>query len=339
MGGHAITGAERIRGDMYERLKTLIHSILSKHLKRIGTPIERAEKSDYGDLDILHTGEFIGEFTTIKDLLNGVFNPKQIVVNTPVVSFSYEFEERVVQIDMIAVQPHEFDMAYTYFSHGDLGRIIGVFSHWYGLRYTHTGLWMPIDGKEYGLREGGSPYTSSQRLWDRRILLSRDPEKVLTYFDLAGLLNLNPKTETDVFRYIIGSRFYDSHMYFGDKLLAVTGNTLKGTNIRDNYKHFLEFAKGAPDGICKKLPDPVEYFGVCEAVLAAHEDIRRIATRRTKFSGNLLVELGVPQKAIGETIKHIRQICETKYGNMDTWLDCTDATKVLEFVKEILQKK
>lgn len=329
MGGHAIAGAERIPATVYMKLKAHIHGILSGHLCRFGTPTERAEKTDFGDLDILYSHK------SIVDLIHDLFYPEQIVNNSPVVSFSHKFEGLLVQIDMIYSPPEEYDAAFMYFSHGDLGRIIGVFSHWYGLRYTHVGLLLPIDGKESGPRPGGRPYTSSSRLWNRRIVLSHDPVRILNYFGMPGLTDCKPEKETDVFMHVLGSPYYNSGMYAHDSD-AVTKNTLKGgsggSQIRDHYKKFLSLVASAPTGSLCELPDPVEYFGVGETITKIHTEIAAQAARHAKFSGNLLLELGVAQRAIGETIKWLR----AKYDPIDAWIDSMTAEEIRKQIIEDL---
>lgn len=344
MGGHAIAGAERIPIAVYMKLKAQIHSILSGHLRRFGTPTERAEKTDFGDLDILHTGPCLSHLSTI-DVIRTLFNPEQIVANSSVISFSHRFEGLLMQIDMIYVAPEEYNAAFMYFSHGDLGRIIGVFSHWYGLRYTHVGLLMPIDGKESGPRPGGKPYTSSSRLWNKRIILSHDPALILNYFGMSGLIDCKPEKETDVFAHVLGSPYYNSGMYAYDSD-AVTKNTLKrtgdgsgkaasGNAIRDHYRKFLLAVASAPDGSIHELPDPVEYFGVSELISKIHEDMAIEKEKRGKFSGYLLLELGVPQRQIGETIKWLR----AKHDPFDTWIDSFTADEIRQQIIEDLAER
>ena len=102
MGGKALKNVitTRLIKEDYMKIKSEIVSILAPHLS-LTFLYELPEKEDFGDLDILYVPN---EKIVINDLIMQLFNPKEMVTNGTVLSFSYLIEESEpihFQIDLI----------------------------------------------------------------------------------------------------------------------------------------------------------------------------------------------------------------------------------------------
>lgn len=130
MGGNAVPGVTRADPEQYAKLKTLAHAALKKHFTHVATPIEFPNKKSYGDIDIVYAPVAANVIDVIAAEF-GLEAVERAVTNGKTVSFPLEN----VQVDLIGESDDNFHIAVAYYSYGDLGRIIGGMTNYYGLRW------------------------------------------------------------------------------------------------------------------------------------------------------------------------------------------------------------
>lgn len=143
MGGNALAeyGAQRVTPERYEEVRSEV--LLTFAMERINTavPYEMPGKLDYGDVDILYTGESL----TCQRIFD-IFGPDtKLCKNGHVISFLYE----EVQVDMIHAEEDSFNFHYQYLSYGDRGMIIGRLARSLGYIFGHDGLFYKDGDRKY----------------------------------------------------------------------------------------------------------------------------------------------------------------------------------------------
>lgn len=122
MGGNAVTNAQRMTVETFEAIKLQIHSLLSSTLSgvKFSFPVELGGKKSFGDLDVLLLSEDEETKHEILLMLNDNFD--EVVESGTVYSVKY----LDYQVDFILVDS-DLDFATNYYSHGDLGNLLGYF--------------------------------------------------------------------------------------------------------------------------------------------------------------------------------------------------------------------
>ncbi len=248
MGGHALKKviASRINLQTYNKIKIDIYEKVHKHNKNIETEflIDRCEKQDFGDLDILY--KFKTNNSNIVNLINNIFNPIEIVKNGNVCSFAYELtnndfnlttNKTYVQVDFICCE--NLETAKLYFSYGDLGMIIGQIAHYYCLSFGFDGLFVKLNSetiKKYIVqfdedikkcyKNFENPLTETHDDFDKNVIntILSSNYKSITLIDvpeeICKYLNLNYqqwkngfKNDNEIFNWICSSYIFNKKIF------------------------------------------------------------------------------------------------------------------------------
>lgn len=226
MGGNALAaqGAKRIdkfqynilKGEIFEKLSTL-----RGFYGWVEIPSFK-DKDTFGDIDILCTNVTNEVFEQVLDL----FKRPACYRNTNVLSLLY----KDLQVDLISMDPENYNTAKVYYSYNDLGNLMGKIYHKFGLKYGHKGLVMP-------LRDD----TNSSHKFDE-VIISKNPEKIfgfigLEYFEfLLGFSSLNK-----IFRFVTSSPYFHPDIFSFENM----NNTARVRDRkRSTYNEFLAYIDG-----------------------------------------------------------------------------------------------
>ncbi|CAF1539319.1 unnamed protein product [Rotaria magnacalcarata] len=223
MGGHALKNVvtRRYARNEYYILKERILNKLQGRIDQFDVPREFPCKESFGDIDVLMVCQ---SSMNIRNLIEELFNPNEIVKNGDV--YSFDFEQ--FQVDFILVPEEQFDNATVYLSYSDLGGLIGNICHKIGLKHGVQGLWMNVHTQEF------DPTTTSTKL-----ILSRNVKEI---FDFLGY-NYEQymkgfDSENDFFQWIIDGKYFRD-VYFDDQQLNHAHR--QRTSKRPIYIKFREY--------------------------------------------------------------------------------------------------
>ena len=225
MGGNALknTFTRRYSADEYYKIIPEVELILQDEYKtRVAALPSYRDKADFGDADILLEKNVSTSGLNDKEIIQRLFGPNEIVVNGNVISFDY----KQLQIDVIRVGSENFESSLAYYSHSDLGNLIGRIFHKIGVKYGHQGLDLVVrlDENQHVLSE---------------INLTKSIDEILPLIGLSvkkfksGFDSLE-----DIFLYVASSSFFDPDIY-------LFHNRNHAAKIRDKkrmaYNRFLEW--------------------------------------------------------------------------------------------------
>lgn len=303
MGGKALKNVitTRLTKEKYIRVKNEIVSILAPHLS-LTFLYELPHKEDFGDLDILYISN---EQINIYNLVVQLFNPKEIVKNGTVLSFSYlieEFDDNTkniyFQIDLIKSQ--NIDMDLFYFSYGDLGAILGRITKYYGLSYGNPGLWINnIEEhiiKRYLDENNNKKYDKNKvsKMIHDKIMLSENPEEICLYLGLdyekwsSGFNN-----REEIYDFVIQSHLFKSKLF---EVNSLNSEHMRRYNERPMYHEFIDYVnlqnKKEEKEINKnKDYDALIYFNKINELEKLIEKNILQNERKEKFNGHIIQSL------------------------------------------------
>lgn len=287
MGGKALKKVNVIRLEKseYDKLKNKIYNILLPYLK-ISFLYEVPDKMDFGDLDILYDVNSLE--CNLQDLIVKIFNPKEIVKNGSVLSFSYLIDEKkniYFQIDLI--QSNNIEMDLFYFSYGDFGAILGKITKYYGLTFGNTGLWINL------YKDTIIKYTNDINKISmlKRIDLTDNPEQICKYLCLdykkweKGFRNNN-----ELYEYIKKCKYFNSHLF--DCNIS-NHEYMRRYNERKIYREFVEYIKDDKEEIPNSINnqyEAIKYFHKINDLEKLIEKNILQNERKEKFNGHIIQE-------------------------------------------------
>ncbi len=239
MGGNAIKQAKRQPASIYHTIASNVVTDLQMALSRLlvyGHHLNvKAQvipayhnKQDFGDIDCVYcvnssvpTNQLLTDSVLTELSKLGGSSELEFVRNKDVVSLLYH----EMQLDLIRVEPEEFDFALGYFSYNDLGNLIGKIAHNFGLKFGHHGLTMPI-------RENDNHVVGE-------VILTLNFADALEFlgFDYSryqrGFNDL-----VDIFQFVVDSKHFNAQLFSFENMNATA-------RIRDRkrstYNQFLQF--------------------------------------------------------------------------------------------------
>ena len=203
MGGNALKNVvtRRYARDEYYALKDRILRRVRDHIPQCDVPKEFPGKESFGDLDVLMV---YSSTVSIRDLIEQLFHPTEIVDNGDV----YSFDVEQFQVDFILIPSEQFHHALVYFSYSDLGGLIGNVCHKIGLKYGIQGLWMNVHTKEF------DPTTTSTKL-----LLSADVKEIFDFLGYDHERYLQGfETDKEFFHWIVQGKYFRRLYFESDQL-------------------------------------------------------------------------------------------------------------------------
>jgi len=320
MGGHALkhVNCVRINKVEYQKIKNyMLSTIESVKLIKLSVLIEAPEKEDFGDLDILYQSN---QDINLCDIIRSLFNPKEVVTNGDVTSFSYQISKLdYFQIDMIKTS--NIEMSQFYGGYGDCGNIIGRFTKRADLTFGNEGLWTTYESK--------------------KIILSDIPQEICEYLGLNyNLWSTGFKTKIELFNWIIESRYFNLNLFRLDTLNTVYRHRY---DTRPMFKEFIDYlttislqTHETHEIIDSKL-EHINHFNKKEEKDKIDEEIRIIKLHQEKFSGRIFLKY-VSCKEINNYKRNFQYHIENELKeDFNVWL-LNNSTKfiedsIIEFIK------
>lgn len=296
MGGNVFINTHNVVRLNKEDYNRYVNEI-SEHLHSIGIktffPTQAIkDKEDFGDMDVIVSSNAETKSLALTWLHN--FYPYQS--NGEVVSFLY----KRFQIDLIFIAEKSYNYACNYFSHNDLGNLLGRMAKQLGFKHGHEGLY-------YVQRDGDATL--------KEHLLST------SYLDILNILKLDKlkfkngfENYQDLFDYVMSSPYYNPDIF---KLENLNNTNRVRDRKRKTYNLFLKYAEEKKDlypPISKLTKeDRTEFvFNLypnlrkeTEAIQAEYDLKKSIAS---KTNGNFLMEL-IPElkgKELGQFISYLK---------------------------------
>ena len=319
MGGNALKKAkiERKSKYSYENLKNNVIGILEKYLTCKNT-IELPGKEDFGDLDVIYIND---SSIQIKQLIEELFKPSEIVINGDVISFDYEN----FQIDLIKCNDIEsYKMYDFYLSYGDLGSIIGRISNYYGLKFGHGGLWLNL------LENTINPSASINfQNSITKIELTKDPKKICEFLDFNySDWEKGFESKKEIIEFIIKSKYFQREIFY-----HLNYDHRDRAKLRPFYKEFLDYIKIDFELIQKASltkseiginyqKEAIAYFSKEKELEEIIQNIKKSKERKEKFNGKHLIEFGIEPKSINKIMETFKLYIEKKFNlKFEEWID------------------
>ena len=334
MGGKALKLVQTIRleKDDYNILKNKIANLLASFIK-IHFLYEVPDKTNFGDLDLLY--ELNENNMNIYDIVKQVFNPKQMVHNGNVLSFSYlinEVDNTYFQIDLIKTNNYIMDL--FYFSYGDLGGIIGRITKYYGLTYGNNGLWITIEPSliENYLKETQKYNKLEIGNINNKIILTQSPEEICNYlgFDYNKWKS-GFKSNVELYNFIIESPYFENKLFYIETL---NYKHRVRCNERPMYREFQNYINNItkPINNINTISDynALVYFNKIDELESLIKKNIIHNERKSKFNG-YLIKLAIQEtfnkiiedKILSEYIVNFKNNIKNKYNydNFDDYID------------------
>lgn len=313
MGGNAIKSAVRLNKSDYEIVKNEILSFFWNRNIKVAVPPSYSSKSDFGDIDILV--ENTGNMKETIESVNQFFNVTDSLKNSTVYSFGYNYLSSAFQVDLIFVTSKNFETSYNYLSYNDLFNLLGRLAHKLGFKLGHQGLIVPVKNGNYTLGD---------------VIVTKNLKEIFNIIDVDyEVFQKGFETPTDIFDFVIASKYFTSKMYELEELNNINRVRNKKRKI---YMNFVEYIKDIEP---KDIKIDKESFvkEVIESYPIAKEEIQKLwdklAFQRAvseKFNGNIVKEVtGLEGKALGEMIVKLK----SKYSD-EFWL----TADVIEMIKK-----
>ena len=282
MGGNALKNVTvaRLNKNTYNIIKKDLYNKLNPYLNII-FPIELPEKMDFGDIDLLYTYDLT---LNIKKLVKQLFNPKDLTINGTILSFSYEYEQKFYQIDLIHINS-SLNMAHFYFSYADTGTILGRICYHYGLKLGHDGLFLKLNGTILNHYNKENIFVSDVNY--KYILLSDEPKTICNYLGLdEKLIEKIPKKNKHIYDWIIKSKYFHHDIF-----LHLKYDHRKRLSYRVFYQQFLDYIEKLENNNNKidKMDNilyTIKYFNIEDQIQLELARQLLLANRKKKFNGS-----------------------------------------------------
>ena len=334
MGGKALKHINTSRIDLktLNKIKKEIDNILlNQNEITIEYPFENPDKTDFGDIDILYkTNLDIDIYNFIKTK----FNPKEIVTNGNVISFSYQIDENnYVQIDFILAQI--VNLSKFYFSYGDVGQIIGMITKHYDLSFGDVGLFIKHISNDVITKYSNSIVQNI----DDKIYLCEDIGEICKYLDLDYSKWGYFASELEIFNWLSSSKLCHPNIFisgnhehrhkvitrpmYGRFIQWLNFNNKNNLIINDKYFKY------------NKQEEAIEYFNKKNYLIQIINNHIILLERKQKFNGNKILSVRniKDSKELGTFIKIFKShICE-KFGSFENWLDINPTETIDNYIK------
>jgi len=316
MGGHALKHVNCIRINKveYEKIKNhILSTIESVKLVKLSVLIEAPEKNNFGDLDILYLSN---QDINIYDLIKLTFNPKEVVTNGDVTSFSYQISEsEYFQIDMIKTS--NIEMSQFYGGYGDCGNIIGRFTKRADLTFGNEGLWTSYESK--------------------RIILSTSPQEICEYLGLNyDVWLVGFKTHTELFNWITESRYFDLNLFKLDTLNSVYRHRYETRPMFKEFINYLVTSSVPINEIINSKLEHINHFNKKDEKDKIDEEIKIMRLHQEKFSGKIFLKY-VSCKEINNYKRNFQCYIENELKeDFNDWLSKNNTEFIENSIKEFI---
>ena len=296
MGGNVFINTHNVVRLNKEDYNRYVNEI-SEHLHNIGIktffPTQAIkDKEDFGDMDIIVSSTAETKSLALTWLHN--FYPYQS--NGEVVSFLY----KSFQIDLIFIAEKSYNYACNYFSHNDLGNLLGRMAKQLGFKHGHEGLYYVQRDGDATLKE----HLLSTNYLDILNILGLDKLKFMKGFD----------TYQDLFDFVMSSPYYNPEIF---KLENLNNINRVRDRKRKTYNMFLQYSRER-EHLYPSVPkltkeERTEFvFNLYPKIrkeaeiLQSEYDLKKLIASKT--NGNFLMEL-IPElkgKELGQFIFYLK---------------------------------
>lgn len=315
MGGNALKNVKtsRLSAEVYHPLAERLTALLREELGARAEVIPAyAEKSDFGDLDIIVEQEKVlvpgNGHAALEAFAQRHGFARAFSANGNVLSYDHRAsagDDVGFQVDLIVTPAAEIDAALTYFSFNDLGNLMGRSAHKMGFKYGHLGLLYPF-------RDGDHLYKTLE------VTRSSDEAMAFIGYD-PSRFHQGFKNLPEIFDYVTGSRYFNPAIF----LLENRNHT---SRVRDSkrktYSAFLEHiaahqdvlsAFEFPEDKASWLPLAFERFPAFEAQYhQTTQELKDVRFIRTIFNGAQVIEwTGLEGKQISGIMGDVKKRFET----------------------------
>lgn len=232
MGGNAIktVALRRLKaGEIEPYTESVILKLKESPLfqgKSIAAAKYYRTKETFGDLDLIVSGPK-PQRDHLDDMLQYVFQTKEIYHNSDVVSF----EHKNFQVDLIFVPEIFFESACFYYSYNDLNNLTGRIAHKLGLKFGWDGLWLPLR-----TFVADSP---------KKIFVSSDPAEIYGClgYDI-NVFNNGFDTVEDIFRFAVSTPYFSSEIFAFENLNHINRLRHRKRTVHNQFVKWLEEHRG-----------------------------------------------------------------------------------------------
>lgn len=201
-----------------------------------------------------------------------------------------------------------------------------------------NGLQAPINCRDPNRPAVSYPWNAR----DNRSIDSHDWKTILTlskcHRDVFRFLGLDHdnfdhgfEDESQIWNWIISSPYFDIDM-FQRSIFQVEQDIYarEKNKLREAYCRFLTWLSANAPSLHQRaeLPNPITFFDKEEIVRNMVKNHRLHETRKAKFSGRILVEMGFEHRHIGSALEKLRQdftdsmlTGKVDYTSMEEWID------------------
>lgn len=338
MGGNATKnfGTERLPQEDYHKIIRLISNVLksdfNKQSKNGNGEVNFAfipaykEKTDFGDVDLLLTGDLKTDFV-INHILNNeeYFRINGIVNSGGINSLAIQvvLEDNTLtgpfQLDLIYQNQKEiFDFSLNYFSYNDMGNLIGRVAAAYGLKFGHDGLhqrlYLNKEGEfqnVYALKTQREENQQSKDLFIKsEVLITRDFDKALKLLGYdPERFKLGFNTVNDIFEYATSTKLFQKNFF---DLENRNHKSSRRDKKRIMYNEFIKYIED------KEFKDNHSYKEVIENLESKLKDIH---------SGFVQDKVKIAKRIKGNYIYNQRL-------SFDKWLPIIEQTTGVKIIKD-----
>lgn len=290
MGGKALA-LNRINKNEYFEIFSELQCKISKYFNKFELIPSYYNKNSFGDMDILccYNNKF-----SIEKILNDC-NSKKFVKNGNVLSLEY----KNFQIDIIHTKEKFFNTSLTYYSYNDLGNFMGriAANMHINIKYGHFGLKKIF-------------YSSNKDRIIFEAILSTDSSKIFDFLGFSYERFMKGFNDiTDIFDYVISSKYYSNHIFDYDNL---NNENRTRNKKRESYNMFLDYINQSNKIVSKidiDFKSRLEnYFpNVIEFEKIANEKIIHQNLLREKFNGKIFQNItSLSGKELGKKISEFK---------------------------------
>ena len=340
MGGNAMStfGIEtcRLGHTQYQRLIDHLLPRLREALPqlRLDTLPHIREKSDFGDLDLVasvrpEAAISHSDWQELHQALMQMIGATARYSNGDVTSFDADcallgIGEHKFQVDLIRIPAACHDFAVNYFSHNDLGNLVGLLARKFGVKLGQFGLLLP-------LRPEHDPNYLFQE-----VVLTRDYRQALRWLGFDPTRpSLGFDTFDDLYRFVLSSPYSDNAIY------QWSNRNAKG-RVRDKkratYNRFLRWLDDHPlarfdwdsqgalarktfwAAVAADAPDAIERIAEAKRQMLFNIEVKK------RYNGARVSRLtGHTAQALGTTMAAIRGSFPTEADYLAWAYQATDA--------------
>jgi len=237
--------ADRISISEKADILSEITPIIKKHIN-VNTVIEPSvigEKRDFGDIDLLLNVDDSYMFDIdLHVLYNDIAvrdkNDEPIIVhNGTVKAFAYEYNDKIIEIDLIFIKKSKWDIATTFYSNDPFGNLLGKMTRLFNIKFGYNGLYY-IHKHENGKIEN--------------LHITDDSNMLFKYIGLdKNIFNKGFDTYVELYEYISKSSLFFTELFSPENRRHIDR---KRNDKRSSFKEFEKWISDNKHNLKNEFP-------------------------------------------------------------------------------------